>query len=210
MTYELYGTAGAGSAIVEAMLTLAGVAYDMVEAAPWEEGPHLARLRALNPLVQVPTLVLPDGAVLTESAAIALYLAERYPGAGLAPAPQDAERARFLRWLVFLVADVYATFTIGDEPSRWVEGEAAQSALRRSTDEYRKKLWITLERESQAAPWFLGARFSALDAFIAVMVHWRPRRAWFSEHCPKLDAIARQVARRPELAGIWARNFPSS
>ena len=174
----------------------------MIEAAPWEEGPHIARLRALNPLAQVPTLVLPDGAVLTESAAIALFLAERYPGAGLAPAPQDAERARFLRGLVFLVANVYATFTIGDEPSRWVDGEAAQSALRHSTDEYRKKLWINIEGEAAAAPWFLGAGFSALDVFIAAMVHWRPRRAWFSEHCPKLDIIASALAHRPELAGV--------
>jgi GST-like protein len=208
MNYKLYGAAGAGSAIVEAMLRLAGVSYDMVEAPPWEQGPHLDRLRTLNPLVQVPTLLLPDGTVLTESAAIALYLAERYPQAGLAPAPGDVERASFLRWLVFLVANVYATFTIGDEPNRWVEGEAPQSALRQSTDEYRKKLWINLEGEAKAAPWFLGARFSALDVFVAVMVHWRPRRAWFSEHCPKLDAIERQVAGRPELGEIWARNFP--
>jgi GST-like protein len=208
MTYQLYGTAGAGSAIVEAMLALVGVAYEMIEAPPWEEGPHLERLRALNPLAQVPTLVLPEGAVLTESAAIALYLAERYPAAGLAPAPRDPGRARFLRWLVFLVANVYATFTIGDDPSRWVEGEAAQSFLRRSTDEYRKKLWITVEGEAEAKPWFLGARFSSLDVFIAVMVHWRPRRAWCSEHCPKLDGIATQLARRTELAQVWARNFP--
>ena len=44
---------------------------------------------------------------MTESAAIALYLADKYPQAELAPAPNAPERAAYLRWLVYLAANIY-------------------------------------------------------------------------------------------------------
>jgi GST-like protein len=50
--------------------------------------------------------------------------------------------------------------------------------------------------------------FSALDLYIAVMTRWRPRRAWFAAHAPKLHGIALAAERVPEIAGVWRRNFP--
>ncbi len=55
--------------------------------------------------------------------------------------------------------------------------------------------------------WFLGERFSALDVYVGIMTHWRPGRAWFAEHCPRLHAIAEAVDRLPALAPVWAANF---
>ena len=144
---------------------------------------------------------------MTESAAIVLYLSELVPAAGLAPPPGDPTRAAFLRWLVFLVANVYPTFTYGDEPGRWVEPEASANRFRKKTDDYRKRLWTQVEAAITPAPWFLGEQFSALDIYIYVMTRWRPRRAWFAEHCPKLEAIALACDADPRLAAVWARNF---
>lgn len=48
-------------------------------------GPVAAQLAALSPARTVPTLVLPDGTVLSESLAIAEELATRHPDAGLWP-----------------------------------------------------------------------------------------------------------------------------
>jgi len=41
-----------------------------------------------------------------------------------------------------------------------------------------------------------------------VMTRWRPRRAWFAAHRPKLHAIALRAEARRELAETWRRNFP--
>jgi len=38
---------------------------------------------------------------------------------------------------------------------------------------------------------------------VGVMTHWRPRRAWFAEHCPKLHAIAMAVDADPRLRPLW-------
>lgn len=205
--YRLITTAGAGSTLIEVALELAGLPYAVEEIDYAMPGPGQDRLRALNPLGQVPILLLPDKAVMTESAAMVLHIADRAPAAGLVPAPDDPVRPAFLRWLIFLVASLYPTFAYGDDPSRWVSGEAAQAELGKNTLEHRQTLWRQVEASITPSPWFLGARFSALDLYACIMTRWRPRRPWFAEHCPKLNAIAIALDRDPRLAKVWKRNF---
>jgi GST-like protein len=204
--FRLITTKGCGSAITEACLELAGLPYVVEEIDYAVPGPAQDRLRALNALGQVPTLILPSGAVMTESAAMALHIADFAPASGLVPSVGDPERPAFLRWLVFLVATIYPTFTFGDEPARYVTGEAAERELRQSTDTYRERCWRMVEEAAQARPYFLGERFSVLDVYLSVMSRWRPRRPWFAEHCPKLHSIAKRIDAEPLLAAVWARN----
>ncbi len=202
--YRVYGALGSGSAIVELLLTRAGLAYETVDASPWGDAAQRARLREVNPLGQVPTVTTPSGTVLTESAAIALHLHDVAPAAHLLPPLGDPTRDKALRWLVFLVAAIYPTFTFGDEPSRWVD-TAAASGLRARTDRWCQSLWKMVEPEAEG-PWFLGTEMCAIDLFLAVMVEWRPRRAWFEEHCPRLAAIATRVGTDAALAAVLDRH----
>ena len=92
----LYAAKGCGSALAEIALDWAGVRYD-TEWMTFEQvgaRSHDALLAA-NPLHQVPTLVLDEGTVLTESAAIVLWLDEQYPQAGLLP-PRGVQPMRWL------------------------------------------------------------------------------------------------------------------
>ena len=174
--YHLIASKACGSMIVEAAFALAKLPHE-VEMIPYvEPGPQRDRLLALNPLGQVPTLVLPDGRVMTESAAIILHLADLAPQAGLIPAAKDPARPMFLRWLTFIVAAIYPTFTYGDDPKRWARDEAAGKHLRTATDEHRKELWRYFAAQNPCKPWVLGETFSALDLYVAVMNMWRPGR----------------------------------
>ena len=56
----------------------------------------------------------------------------------------------------------------------------------------------------------LGTRFSALDVYAKVMTHWRPRRDWFKDNCPKLMSVALAADKEPRLAKVWQRNFPAA
>jgi GST-like protein len=207
-SYTLVASRGCGSAIVEACFAVAELACCVEEVDHESPGPGRDRLLALNPLGQVPALILPDGTLLTESAAMVLHLGDVAPEAGLVPPPGDPERPRFLRWLAFLVGAVYPTFTYGDDPSRYVSGEAAAAELRASTDAYRERCWRQVEGEVvPGGPWFLGSRLSALDIYVSVMTRWRPRRPWFAERCPRLHGIALALDRDPRLAAVWARNW---
>lgn len=95
----LYGASGSGAAAVEAALILAGLAYRHVAAATWLPGRGLDELRRVNPLGQIPTLVLDDGSVLTETGAILIHLGSTRPEAGLLPEP-PSQRAQVVRGLI--------------------------------------------------------------------------------------------------------------
>lgn len=204
--YTLWGRPGWGSALVEAQLDWYGLPFAYETVGDLFKDPDAkARLEKVNPLAQVPTLVMPDGSVMSESAAITLLLADVTGSDSLVPAPGAKERAKFLRWLVFLVANIYPTFTYADDPARFVSVNAARDPFRAAADAYAQRLWRQVEGAA-GAPWFLGERFSALDIYIGVMTRWRPRRGWFETETPRLFAIARKTDQRPELKKTWRRN----
>ncbi len=150
-THRLLGCKGCGSAIVEAAFALAGVPLEREEVDYSPGSPTRDRLLAVNPLGQVPALILPDGRVLTESLAIIHYLDDLEPGAALVPRPGDATRSAFYRWIVFIVAAIYPTYTYGDDPKKWVANEEGAKQLRESTDRHREALWLQVESRGRRA-----------------------------------------------------------
>ena len=205
--YKLYSRPGWGSTLVETQLAWYGLPYqtedvdDLFKSAAARE-----TLQPVNPLAQVPTLILPDGQIMTESAAITLHLADVTGRTELVPAPGESVRPGFLRWLVFLVANIYPTFTYADDPARFVSVSTARDPFRAATDAYAQRLWKQVDSQA-GGPWFLGERFSALDIYIGVMTRWRPKRGWFEIETPHLFSIARRADRVPELAEVWKRNW---
>ena len=205
----LWQNPGWGSAIVEMQAAYYGLPLTLKEAGDvYDPGPLRSALAAVNPLCQIPTLVLPGGEIVTESAAITLLMADLAQSDALVPGPADPNRAAFLRWLIFLVAAIYPTFVYGDSPARFVPEDQAEALQARMMEE-RSTLWRLAERQAAArgGPWFLGSRLSALDLYLAAMVHWRPREAWFAAECPTLMAAAQAAARLPGVAPAYARNF---
>lgn len=202
----LLGSKGCGGAIVEFALALAGIPYASEEVDYTPGSPTRERLLAVNPLGQVPALVLPDGRVLTESLAMLHFVNDLAPQAGLVPGPGEPTRDAFFRWAVFLVAAVYPTFTYGDDPRKWVEDEAGAKQLRASTDRHREALYRQMEAVA-GEPWFLGPRMSAIDLYLLAMTRWRPGRDWFAANAPRLAAIAERAAGLAPLVPVLERHF---
>jgi GST-like protein len=203
---ELIGSLNCGSIIVEMALALTGVPHRVTDIPYLREGPERERLLSLNPLGQVPTLVLDDRTVMTESAAILMYLNDLAPEAGLLPPPGTAGRAAFLNQYIRLVAAIYPTFTYGDDPGRWtISGDAAHT-LRHRTNLHREALFRSWEAQFGPGPFAAGAALSALDLYLVAMTHWRPGHAWFATNTPRLLAAAEQAGSHPKLAPIVARH----
>ena len=206
--YRLFTNPGSGGMIVETAFAVADVPVEAIDVG-WDDlGWSSKQLADYNPLGQIPTLILPDGQVMTESAAIMLHLADIKPASGLVPDPDQVERPAFLRWLMFIVSAVYPTFTYGDVPERWVGGdEPASEKLLQGTDEHRKTLYRYMEQHT-GTPWFLGETFSCIDLYFNVMRYWRPRNEWFETECPRLNAIGQRAAELPAIKQVLSRNFP--
>lgn len=199
----LYGVPGWGSAISELMLTLAKIPYTFIDVDGFDQpGPTRELLKARNPLCQVPTLELENGDILTETAAIALMVLDRCPD--LAPPIGRVERQQFQRLLIWLVANVYPTFTYADYPERWAPDAPGQ--LKENCIEYRQSLYRWLETQLNAQPYALGSKITVLDCYIAVMVTWGPRRPWFDVNTPELVSVADAVYQREELQQVLRDN----
>ncbi|WP_419730697.1 glutathione S-transferase family protein [Lichenicola sp.] len=199
---RVFGARGCGSAITEAMLALVGQPYEFIDVEGFHlPGPARELLGTVNPLHQVPALVLDDGTILTETAAITLSLSDRF--AGLAPAVGAPERTRFFHLLIWLVANVYPTFTYGDYPKRWAP--SASDELDQATGRYREGLYLWLE-EQVSEPFVLGPAVGALDIYLAVIVAWRPRLEWFQRNTPRIARIAERTRLLPPIAEVMRSN----
>ena len=81
--YRLYGRSNAGSLAPQIILEEIGAAYELIWIGTTPA--DLEALRRINPAGKVPSLVLPDGTAVAESAAILIHLTDAHPAAGLAP-----------------------------------------------------------------------------------------------------------------------------
>jgi GST-like protein len=158
---------------------------------------------------QIPALVLPSGELMTESAAILVWLAEAHPEARLAPAPGEPGRAQFLRWMAFIAAQIYALYWVRDVPSRLAEGADAEEVIKARTLERIADCWrIMGEQVRPAGRFLLGEELSVLDLYVAVASRWSPRRTRFYAAAPRLVPVVRAVDAEPRLAAFWAARMP--
>lgn len=144
---------------------------------------------AINPMGKVPALTH-GGAVVTECAAICTYLADRFPEAALAPAPDDPKRGDYLRWMFYAAGPVEQAVIVrqlGAAPTPKQEGMVGFGTFSRVMD--------TLEAlVAKAEPWLLGGRFSALDVYLGsqisfgVMFGSMEKRPGFEDYAMRLSA----------------------
>ena len=205
----LYGTRGSGSAAVEAALDIAGLAYRKVDAASWQESPGLEELRRINPLAQIPTLVLDDGSVLTESAAILLHLGLAHPASGLL-ASAASKRAQQLRGLVYIAANCYAAIGILDYPERWAPDpdDTLKAAMQRRGRARLHELWELFADQFPARPWLGGEQLGALDLLAATVSMWGGARQALAASRPEFAQLLARIESDPRVAPVWARHWP--
>jgi GST-like protein len=206
--FVVYGRPGFGSVPVEAALTLLGLPYRVDEGPAWAGVTAPAELAAINPMRQIPAVILPSGALMTESAAILIWLADTYPAAGLSPPVASPLRAAFLRWMVFVSAAIYGLYWVRDDPTRLVADKAAAAEVKARTAERITQCWVIMEAQIEPGLYLLGEQLSVLDLYVTAMSRWGPRRKSFYEVAPRMGEIVRRVDSDPRLANFWAERFP--
>ncbi len=209
--YTLYGKNGSGSAAIEAALAIIGAPNRLVETASWEQNKAFAELLKLNPLGQIPTLVLPDGGVLSESAAILIHLGLAHPDSGLLPR-DDSARAQAIRGLVFIAANCYAAISVIDYPERWCEDadEATQKRIRAGTRARLHQYWEMFADLFPARPYLGGNGIGALDLHAAVVSKWSGSRAHLQQARPAFYETLLRIEAHPKVAPVFAKHWPAT
>ena len=146
-----------------------------------------------HPHGQVPAL-LDDGVLVTESAAIAVYLTDKFPDAGLGPTASDPLRGPYLSWLAYYAGVLEPVVT-----NHWKGRTATDDGDRAAYEALDERLRTTLER----TPWLLGDKFSAADILFVSLLQFA--RQMLPPHAVYDDWLARANA-RPALARALAKD----
>jgi glutathione S-transferase len=202
MTYRLYSHDGSGGFAVEAALVKAGAPFELVVVDTAKGEQNRPEFVALNPMRQVPVLVLPDGTLMTESAAIVIHLADAFPDKGLAPAPATPAHARFLRWMLFMAANLYEGDLRYYYPDRYTADPAGVDGVKRAGAAHMKKSFAVLEDALAPGPFLCGPALTMADVYLAMLMAWSPDPI----ASPRLQTVRAAVAADPEIAPLWRRH----
>jgi GST-like protein len=206
--YTVFGAVGSGSVPVEATLTLLGIPYELVEAVTWMDEAARQRVEAVNPMRQVPALVFPSGEIMTESAAILIHLADRYPQAQLAPQIEDPRRAQYLRWMAYVSSAIYSLFWIKGDPMRMASNKKDAPRVIDRVHDRIAECWRNMDQQIDPGRYILGDELTVLDLYVTVISRFGPWRTRFYKSAPKMAEIVRQVDADSRLKDFWAKRFP--
>jgi glutathione S-transferase len=159
---------------------------------------------AINPAGRVPTLMI-DGQPISESAAIALHVADLYAAGTLAPAPGTLERAAYYKWMLFFATTMQGAYRAWFYPTE-PAGEANVDAVKAQARVIVEAAWDQLEAHLAASgPYLLGERLTTPDFMLTMMMRWsrnmpRPATGW-----PALARHAAAMKARPSFKEVYAR-----
>ena len=144
---------------------------------------------AVNPMGKVPA-ISHRGVVVTEQAAVALYLGDLFSEAGMAPAIDEPRRGAYLRWMVFYGSSF--------EPAL-VDHALKRPPLPRNNApyaDYETVVSIVNEQVRRASPFWLGEQFSVADVLWGSALLWVTSFGIF-EKTPEVAAYVERVTSRP-------------
>ena len=206
MTTTLHYFPGNASMAPHMLLREIGAPFELAlvdRAANAQNSPAYLRL---NPNGTIPVLVNGD-LVLHEAAAILLHLCDAHPQADLAPALGTAERAQFYKWLFWLSNTLQASMKMYFYAERYVDaGNTAGAAeVKRHAEAAINTMIDQLEAQlaGHGGPFFLGARFSALDPYVLMLCRWTRGFARPARSLAALAPYLQRVLARPAVQSAF-------
>ncbi|MFA1623987.1 glutathione S-transferase family protein [Rhizobium mongolense] len=149
----------------------------------------------LNPAGKLPVLVDGD-LILTESAAIVMYLAEKYGAKGLMPADLR-ERARAYRWSMFAVTELeQPLWRIAKHTFIYPEDKRLPEDIALAREEFMAMAAI-LERHMDGRQFIVGDKITIADCVTAYVVDWGNENG-LVDGCPNLKAYLERMYARPK------------
>jgi glutathione S-transferase len=207
--YKLYWAQDSGAMAPQALLEEIGAEYEKL-IIDFEEDQHKsAEFLSVNPMGQIPALVLPDGTLMTETAAMLLQIVDRHPEAQLAPPAGSSERARFLRWLFFLASNVYPAVLRVNYSQRYSTDPNAAAGIKAAAEVELNDQFGILNEALDPGPYLLGEMYSAVDILLWMLIQWHPAPDHLFKNAQRIERVAGLIHARPAIARTWLEHDDS-
>jgi len=199
---RLHFIPGSAAMPPHAALAEADAEYELVPVERDDRGQSAPDSLRLNPWGRVP--VLEDGdLVLTESAAIVLHLADRFPAARLAPPVGTRERAELYRWLAYGTNTLQPSFLRWFYPERYTD-PAGEAAVKAHEGETLGRHFDWLESELRGREWLVGGERTGADLFLFMLTRWGRTLDPPAWDRPNVRAHFRRLLERPAIRRMLA------
>jgi glutathione S-transferase len=189
--------------VPQALFEEIGAKYEKIVIDLDQEENRTPEFLAVNPMGQIPVLVLPDGTLMTESAAMVLHIVDRHPEAKLAPPAGSPESARFQRWLLFMAASLYTTCLRAYYTDRFTTDPGDVEGIRAAAAADLDRYFAILNEALDPGPYLLGKTFSAVDIYLWMLADWHPDAEQMLEENSRIKQLVELVQTRPAIARIW-------
>jgi len=166
---RLHYAPGTAAMAPHAALAETGIPYELVRVERDDDGRPSDAYLALNPWGKIPTLEDGD-LVLTESAAICLHLAERFPEAGLVPPAGTRERSELYRWLLWLTNTVQTAELRQMYPHRY-----GQEGVKETAEAELREHYALIDGHLADREWLVGEERTVADFFLFMLTRWGRR-----------------------------------
>ena len=204
MTYQLFYAPGSAAMGTRVMLEEIGAPYELIESTIDMVKPRPSEQIAINPNGWIPVLKWEDSAMY-ECAAITVFLCDRHPEAGLAPALDDPTRGLYLQTLVYFSNSVQNAFQLNYYPDRFADTPEDEPSAQKRGIRRLRETWSVINDQIGDNRWMLGERFSALDIYLFMLTTWlRPSRGHPTvSEFPNVERIARSVLPRDSIQLVY-------
>ncbi len=148
-----------------------------------------SEFRSINPMGKIPVLI-DQGIVVTEVAAICAYLADKFSEKGFAPPPGSPDRGKYYRYMFVPGTTLEPMFTVksmnvGDYPSSSVGFGDLDRCL------------ATIEEMTPESGWALGEKFTAADIVFGGTLDFFIQTGQIEAPTDKQRAYVRRLKDRP-------------
>ncbi len=144
--------------------------------------------RAINPMGKIPALVDGD-VVVTETAAICAYLADKFPDKGFAPPVGSNQRGSYYRYLFYPGTTLEPMFTLEQmDLTDYSPQSTGWGDLERCL--------ATMESMTPENDWALGTQFTAADVVFGGTLDFSVQFGWLTSPTPKVAAYVRRIKSR--------------
>jgi glutathione S-transferase len=195
---KLYYAPGTCALASHIALEEAGADYDGVRvdmSASQQRSPEYLKI---NPKGRVPALVT-DRGILTETPAILAFVAQRHPGAKLAPLDDAFGFARIQAFNSYLCSTVHPAHAHRVRGTRWADDPAAIAELKRKAPQVVAECFDLIEREMFAGPWVMGDTYTIADPYLYTLETWWEGDSVDPARIPKLADHRKRMAARPAV-----------
>ena len=205
MTYQLFYALGSAAMGTRVMLEEIGAPYELIESTKDRTKPRPPEQMAINPNGWLPVLKWEDSAMY-ECAAITVFLCDRHPEAGLAPALDDPTRGLYLQTLVYFSNSVQNAFQLNYYPDRFADTPGDEPSAQKRGIRRLRETWSIVNDQIGDNRWMLGERFSALDIYLFMLTTWlRSSRGHPAvSEFPNVERIAQSVLPRDSIQLVYA------